>query len=244
MADLFCVLDTETSGLDPADGAKLLELSVARIDDAVILSGTQPKPLSWFVEHTGRIPSAAKAVHHITEEMVAPGSPGVWPRPDLIEALNALSTDSAIMVAHNANFDRRFLPELEGSRWLCTYRCALHLYPELGSFSLQALRYELGVEPPAALLEGLAPHRAAFDVACTCALLIHMLKTHSAEELLELSNTPAILHRCRFGKYRGQLWSEVPRDYCQWLIRQHGGGNSFDEDVVATARYWLNGGVR
>jgi exodeoxyribonuclease X len=229
----FVVADVETSGLDPAQGAGIMEFAY--------VTHTPGQPLrhwSGYVEHPGKIPAAAKAVHHITEDKVQPGAPGCVPRAEIAATLGAMDPDT-IFVFHNKAFDLKFLPELQHRPVVCSYRCALHLYPELGSFSLQALRYELDLDVPADLLAGLSPHAALYDSLVCTYLLMHMLKTHTAEELLELSDKPAILNKCRFGRYRGEKWSDVPKDYLRWLLRN----GDFDADVLATARYWLNGGT-
>lgn len=226
------VADTETSGLDPESGAALLELATVKLMRTGGVWGMACD--SHYVEHIGKIPSAAKAVHHITEEQVAPGAPGCISRGAVYEQLLALP-DETVVAFHNAPFDLKFLPELDGRPVICTYRAALHIYPEAPSHSLQALRYELDLKPPEALLGGMAPHRAQYDAVCTATLLIHMLEKYSLSEILEYSVKPAVLHRCRFGRYRGMRWSEVPRDYMRWVLRD----GKFDEDVLHTVRHYL-----
>ena len=53
-------------------------------------------------------------------------------------------------------------------------------------------------------------------------------------ELIELSALPVLQTKVRFGKYRGQQWSQMDAGFLGWILRQ-----KFDEDVRHTARYHL-----
>ena len=75
------------------------------------------------------------------------------------------------LAAHRASFEQRHCtPDLTGSAdWVCTWKCALRLWPDLPRFSNQMLRYlrrPEGLEDAScypALAEGLA--RRGFDEA-------------------------------------------------------------------------------
>lgn len=41
---------------------------------------------------------------------------------------------------------------------------------------------------------------------------------------------------CKFGKHKGTLWSQVPRDYLDWVVNK---SDFTDEDVLYTARHYL-----
>lgn len=250
--DNIIVLDTETTGIDPAEGAALLEVAWVSMERARVgagfVYGQDGTYDNGMVTFTGTIPPEAKAVHHITEDMVAAHgvvSGGERPtqcydRSAMMHSLCAAESPGDMMyAAHNAAFDMKFLPELT-LPWICTYRCALHLYPDAPKHSNQVLRYWLGVEPPAAMLRGLAPHRAAYDTAVTAAILSHMLETHTPEELLALTSAPVLLKTCRFGKHRGDPWSEVPRSYLQWMLAKSD-LCAGDPDLAHTVRHHLDG---
>lgn len=138
--------------------------------------------------------------------------------------------------AHNAAFDRAHLPQLgtalEPLPWICTYRCAMHIWPEAPSHSNQTMRYFLDLEPD--LPPGLYPHRALYDTLVTAALLGRMLQNHTPEQLLRLTVEPVLQTKVRFGKHRGQPWSEVPSGYIDWLLRQ----SDLDPDTLHTARHY------
>jgi exodeoxyribonuclease X len=85
------------------------------------------------------------------------------------------------------------------------------------------------------------PHSALYDAVTTACILKHMLASHTLEDLLILQGQPVLQNTIRFGKYRGRLWSAIPRDYLAYVARQRGPGG-FDADVLHTANYYLNGG--
>ena len=234
--DTLVCIDTETSGLDPAAGAALLEVAWV----AIMRNGDQweyADSASYMVEFVGHIPAEVRAVHHIAPEDVRPGAPNCLSRDSIMHSLLAAETPEERWCAHNAAFDSKFLPELQAP-WLCTYRASMHLWPTAPKHSNQTLRYWLGVEPPPHLLEGLAPHRALYDAAVTAAVLLRMLEQHPAEELVRLSGEPILLDTVRFGKHRGDKWAELPRSYLQWM-RDKSDMCREDRDVDHTVRFYL-----
>ena len=245
MTDMIVVVDTETSGLDPKQGAALLEVA------AVVLTRTPAGGFAYggeycdtLVEHGGDVPPEVQAVHHIVPGAVRPGEPGVLPRADALGLLP--NGPGVVYAAHNAEFDRKFLPELThwgeapgvgvvDRPWLDTWRCALHLYPDAPGHGNQVLRYYLGVVPEPELMGG-HPHRALYDAATTAAVLLRMLGLAPVGELVRLSTQPAVLRTCRFGKHYGVPWADVPTGYLRWVLSQ-----DFDADVLHTARHYLGG---
>lgn len=226
------ILDTETTGINPAEGAALLEVALVSLDKRAGAPGWDFGDAQRFmVAYDGVIPPEARAVHHITSEEVSsarhagPANPesDIFARELLLHSLLGAEEPGQAYAAHNAAFDRAFLPEL-GTQpggelpWICTYRCAKHLWQDAPNHKNQTLRYYLGVEPPPKLLQGQAPHRALYDAAVTAAILRRMLEARTAEQLVELTSKPVLQTMVRFGKYRGQPWSAVPKDYLKWML--------------------------
>jgi len=241
---VITVIDTETTGLEPpATGDGVVEV-------AWVHAASSPKEWSgWhqsLVKPSVPIEIQAMAAHHVTEAMIVSA-------PTLDTVLETLQYDvSGTYAAHNAEFDRKFLPPwLRDRRWICTWRCALHLWPDAPTHSNQGLRYYLNLDvgdlPEEA---GKSPHRALYDAWVTAKLLERMLDVvkNSQDQgwadpdrdpvsvLLELSTKPVLLKKIRFGKHAGSLFTDVPRDYLRWLTKQA----SMDRDVVHTAQTLLN----
>lgn len=225
---MFRVMDTETTGTDK--DAQVVEVAWA---DVRILDG---KPLvtnqfTSLVDPGVPIPPEASAIHHITDGDVR-GKPKLgkimkeWePRP-MPGGKDPLST---VLVAHNAEFDSRFISWPQP--WLCTMRMAKRLLDEqtTSSYSNQYLRYLLQIKPLhiGPLLGG--AHRAAYDVAVTAGLLVHLLGAYgdvaspedvapSLDGFLEEMSQPIRQVVCHFGnKHRGELWAAVPFSYLEWM---------------------------
>ena len=193
---------------------------------------------------TGGVPIDLKAmaVHHIEEPDIAdkPYFNDTSDKPELEKLL----ADHAL-VAHNANFDTQVLNnhQVEVPSQICTLRVARYLYPEAEQHKLQYLRYFLWLtfDPrPTA-------HDAMGDVIVLEWVfwkLFETLKTRAnletdeqvRDRMIQISSEPSILYMCRFGKHKGTLWSEVPKQYLNWVVNI---SDFTDEDVLWTAKYYL-----
>lgn len=228
----YLVIDTETTGLDPLRD-RIVELAAVNSDHSEVAQFTA------LCDPGVKISLEAMACHHITEDMILERL-----KPDEVysQMSNAMQiTPETVFVAHNVQFDKGFISQLEGcnpeQRWICTYVCAKHLWPEAPGFSNQMLRYWLCIEVD--IPEGLYPHRALYDCIVTRGILERMLTLKTLEELVELTTIPIppkLLETCQMTKYRGVLWKDVPRDYLRWILTK----TDFDADTLHTARYYLN----
>lgn len=217
-SQLFRVIDVETTGLDPAID-RVVEFGWAIVSG----DGTVENRNSTLVNPGRPIPANASRVHRIFDSDVADA-------PAFDEALAAFPEfweEDLPFVFHNAAFDSQFMrpsPRFAAStQILCTMRLAQNLIPQLGSYSLNHLRTQLGI------VETAPAHRAAADVATTCALLTHLIDRYldaghkdSLEGLTNLSK----IRRMPFGKHKGQLLTDVPRDYMDWLL-----GRDIDDEL-------------
>lgn len=215
------VIDTETTGLGEADQV---------IEFAAVWPGGHSH---FLVRPTVPVNPEARAQHHITDRALA----GATDAPGWQPHLEGPLAEHGTPAFHNAEFDMRLItqtwPEIAFAPHICTYRCALHLWPDAPSHSNQVLRYWLGLDVDADLMR-LPPHRALPDAAVTYAILERMITERSEAELIALTQAPVVLHRVRFGKHVGQAWSEVPHDYLRWILKQN-----FDRDVLHTALHYL-----
>ena len=53
-------------------------------------------------------------------------------------------------------------------------------------------------------------------------------------DIINFSRNPVLMPRMPFGKHAGKLFSEVPKDYLEWLS-----GTELDEDMAFTVKYHL-----
>jgi exodeoxyribonuclease X len=60
------------------------------------------------------------------------------------------------------------------------------------------------------------------------------LKPVGIQEVINISSNPVLIARMPYGKHRGVLLSEVPRDYLEWLS-----GTELDEDMAFTVKHYL-----
>ena len=111
-------VDVETTGLDPQKH-EIIELAMipfSYLPDGLICD-IEP-PLEQFSEPSSPIPPGIMRLTGITDEMVA------GHRID-IDAVRALVDRAALVVAHNANFDRRFLERLSDVFTLKPWACSM-----------------------------------------------------------------------------------------------------------------------
>jgi exodeoxyribonuclease X len=155
------------------------------------------------------IPPVTMAVHHIVDADVT--GAGRW--RDVAPPVLRPPGGVLALAAHRAAFEQRFcLPELAGgARWICTWKCALRLWPGSPSFSNQVLRYW---RMPKGLNRdiGLPVHRAMPDAYVTAHHLRDMLNQASLAQLLAWSEEPGLLPRVPGGPDRGRRWEELDGD--------------------------------
>lgn len=220
----FYVIDVETTGLDNTKD-KVVEVAAAwRDDESSLQSASSYVSLPEGVT----IPPEAKGLHHIVERDLI-GAPNLG---DAISGLG-LPASAGHIVAHNAPFDKGFVPMLGHLKWVDTLRIAMHLYPDSPNHKNMTLYYYLGLE--IVMPAGLAPHRALYDVLVTQSIFSKMLESHTIEDLFLLQAKPVLKKTCGFGKHRGSLWQDVPKDYLRWMLNQ-----DMDADTKFTARHWIN----
>lgn len=222
------VLDLETTGFDATD--KVIEYGSYDLDEETRLLGFGRQTL---LDPGVPIPAHASAAHHIIDSDLAgkPTFEEFWASEEMED-----NQEVDVFVAHNAKFEKQFITEVftDGKPWICTYKVAMVIWPDAPGHSNQTLRYWL--KPPNLIRKWADPaHRALPDAYTTAHILSVMLNHKTFAEMIAISSVPAILPKIRFGKFEGRPFSEVPRDYLQWVVKQ----KDMDEDVLHTARHWL-----
>ncbi|HEY9428126.1 MAG TPA: 3'-5' exonuclease [Gemmatimonadaceae bacterium] len=163
----YAVVDVETTGTSASGGDRITEVAVV-----VLRAGEVVQRFETLVNPERAIPPMITALTHITWEMVKDA-----PRFGDIcaELLDVLSGN--VFVAHNADFDWRFVSaevaratghRLE-SRRLCTVRLARKVLPHLPSRRLDSLAHHYGMEI-------VDRHRALGDADATARILLRLLR--------------------------------------------------------------------
>jgi len=124
------IFDTETTGMDPAEGDRLVEIGCIEVLNQLPTGRTYHQ----YVNPERDIPAGAIAVHGITNEFVA-DKPTFSQIFD--EFLEFIGTDSKL-VAHNAEFDMKFLnaelkmvgfPSIDRKRVIDSLKIARRKFP-------------------------------------------------------------------------------------------------------------------
>jgi len=171
----FVVFDTETTGLDPSGGDEIISIAGVRIVNGRILSG---EIFDQYVYPGRTIPPATTKIHHITDAMVANA-----PRIDVVLPKFQSFVSDAVLVAHNAAFDMKFLSLKEDNTGikfinpvLDTVLLAAHLQGQNASLTLDALAEQFGIEIPPDMR-----HTALGDTMATAEVFLRLV------DLLEAS---------------------------------------------------------
>ena len=216
------VVDLETTGMEPP--SEVIEFGfsdVVRDDQGISIS----EPTAWLYRPLNGIPPETMAVHHLTEDDFGQ-SADPWSNAGARMAITSGAVPD-VLVAHNCAFERRFLtPEVTDSiPWICTYKVALHVWPDAPRHGNQVLRYWRGLALDPAM--AMPPHRAGPDAWVTAHLLRDLMSLASAQQMIEWTEQPRPMPQVPFGKHRGTEWQNVPADYLIWMASQ-----PMDADVL------------
>lgn len=163
----LCV-DTETSGLDPATGDELVEVAYALFSTShktIVRAGSVLVQTDAGSE-IGGIPAGVAREYGVDRPLVFPGH-------DLV-------------IAHSAEFDAKWLPELRASTWVCSMSdIEWPKKPMSGSLAVLLLSHGLGV---------VEAHRAMPDAWAIARLLTKVAADgHDVEAMLTKAMRPKVL---------------------------------------------------
>ena len=154
------VLDVETTGLSPGIEDRIIEIGAVAIQERAIVAEFES-----LIYVKKSIPLLVQHIHGITNAMFIgkPEPKEVFPR--FREFIG-----NSILVAHNAQFDIRFLQYEFGrlrlglnNRYFCTLEMSRKLFPELENHKLYTVAKHVLVGVP----ENLHLHRALDDARLT-----------------------------------------------------------------------------
>ena len=134
------VLDTETTGFEPSQGHRMVEIACLEIDDFVPTG----RSFHRYIDPCRDMPPDAERVHGLSGAFLR-GKPK-FEHPDVVDAFLDFVGDLPL-IAHNAAFDRNFINHelgvvnrhpLHESRWIDTLALAKSRFPGMHN-SLDAL---------------------------------------------------------------------------------------------------------
>jgi DNA polymerase-3 subunit epsilon len=163
------VLDTETTGLDPSDGHRVIEIGCVELSDHVPTGATFQRYL-----HPDRlVPVESQRVHGITDAFLADKERFAVIAADLVEFLG-----DAPLVIHNASFDLKFLnaefartghAAIPLSRAIDTIEIAKTKFPG-ARYSLDELCRRFAID-----LSGRQKHGALLDAELTARVYLELI---------------------------------------------------------------------
>jgi len=163
------VLDTETTGLDPSDGHRVIEIGCVELEDHIPTG----RSFQRYLNPQRTVPIESQRVHGITDEFLAD-------KPGFSAVANDLLTflGDAPLVIHNASFDIKFLnaefarvsfPAIPLARAIDTMEIAKAKHPG-GRYSLDDLCKKFGVD-----LSGRGKHGALLDAELTARVYLELV---------------------------------------------------------------------
>lgn len=195
------VLDTETTGIDPAEGHRVVEIGCVELVNHVPTG----RRFHCYVNPERPMPTGAFEVHGLTDAFLAEKPPFPAVAEGLLEFLG-----EAPLVIHNAVFDMGFLNAelarcgrgpLPGSRAICTLTRARTMFPGAPA-SLDALcrRYEID-------LSDRALHGALKDAELLAAVYLELVggrqpalmlsiqsRRQAVADVAPVARTPIVIH--------------------------------------------------
>lgn len=168
LADLvYTVFDTETTGLEPANGDEIIQIGALRVLNSRLL---QQEHFDQLVDPRCALKPASIAIHGITDSMLL-GQPTI---DQVLPAFHDFCVDT-VLVGHNVAFDMRFLEIKESSLGirfdqpvLDTLLLSAVAHPNQESHSLEAIMQRLGIEVD-------QRHNALADATATAKVFLRLL---------------------------------------------------------------------
>lgn len=242
----YVLFDTETTGNQEKD--RIIQVG------AMIVYGKEKIDVYDELCSTD-VPISLEAmeVHNITPDVIENQPP--FSQTVFSNKVVELNHKENFLIAHNIAFDLGMM-EKEGFQSnytsIDTLRCAKHLLPDSPYHRLQYLRYSLDLyktEGAEAHKLGISikAHDAIGDVLVMKLLLSKLVRlaqekyagVNPMQKLAELTQTPVLIKRFKFGKYKDREIAEICKadsGYIKWMKNNL----DLDEDMLYSLAYYLD----
>ncbi|MCW5652674.1 exonuclease domain-containing protein [Hydrogenophaga sp.] len=195
LSDLvYTVFDTETTGLDPAQGDEIIQIGATRIVNGKLL---HQECFEQLVDPQRAISAASIPIHGITQDMVM-GQPSI---EKVLPAFHAFAQDT-VLVAHNAAFDMRFLQLKEKATGvvfeqpvLDTLLLSAVIHPNQASHRLEAIaeRFDVPV---------IGRHTAMGDAMVTAEIFIKLVPLLAERGIVTLGQAREAAQQSYYARLR------------------------------------------
>jgi len=163
------IFDVETTGLSALRGDRIIEIGALAVENEDIIG-----EFHTLIDVGMQIPCAVRRIHGITNDMLI-GKP----RPEEVFPQFRDFIKNSILVAHNAQFDMRFLRyEFArqgfglGNKYLCTLEMCRKRFPQLPDYKLETVcRHLFGRQ-----VEEVQMHRALEDARMVARVWMKIMK--------------------------------------------------------------------
>ena len=190
----YTVFDTETTGLDPAGGDRIIQIGAARLVNGKLL---RQEAFEQLVDPQRDLPAAGIAIHGIQPAMVR-GQPTI---DRVLPAFHAYARDT-VLVAHNAAFDMRFLQLAEASTGvvfdqpvLDTLLLSALVHPNQESHRLEAIAERFGVTV-------IGRHTALGDAIVTAEVFLKLIPLLAAMGIETLAQARAAAQKTYYARVK------------------------------------------
>ena len=247
MSSRVIILDTETTGINPQLGHRIIEIGCVEMIDRKLTG----KHYHVYINPQRIVEEEAIGVHGITNEFLADKPVFKDIAQEFYEYIKG-----AELVIHNAPFDLKML-EKEGfdtqMKVIDTLRVAKHILPDEEAHRLQYFRYKMELykqekEEADKLNIVIKAHDAIGDVLVLKLFLTKLREEvqkqfpaeNPVEKMVDLTNTPILVKTFRFGKHKGKSLEEVATEdagYLRWML---GNMENLDDDMRYSINYYLD----